>query len=85
MEGILAFAERVLPRAADLWVHASLAQRQRFQQLFLPEGMTFDGRDYVGTAVTARAYTTCREFGVGKEGARFRGCAASARQPSPES
>lgn len=28
VEGILAFAERVLPRAADLWVQASLAQRQ---------------------------------------------------------
>ena len=26
----LAFAERVLPRAADLWVQASLEQRQRF-------------------------------------------------------
>src|SRR6185436_15928989 len=32
VEGILAFAERVLPRAADLWVQASLEQRQRFQQ-----------------------------------------------------
>jgi hypothetical protein len=31
VEGILAFAERVLPRAADLWVQASLEQRQRFQ------------------------------------------------------
>ena len=29
-----AFAERVLPRAADLWVQAPLEQRQRFQQLF---------------------------------------------------
>ena len=36
VEGILAFAERVLPRAADLWVQASLEQRQRFQQLFFP-------------------------------------------------
>jgi hypothetical protein len=31
VEGILAFAERGLPRAADLWVQASLGQRQRFQ------------------------------------------------------
>ena len=31
VEGILAFAERVLPRAADAWVQASLEQRQRFQ------------------------------------------------------
>ena len=37
-EGILAFAERVLPRAADLWVLASLEQRKRFQQLFFTDG-----------------------------------------------
>lgn len=34
VEGILAFAERVLPKASELWVHASLDQRQRLQQLF---------------------------------------------------
>ncbi len=43
VEGILAFAERILPRAADLCVQASLDQRQRFQQLFLPVGIAFDG------------------------------------------
>jgi hypothetical protein len=25
------FAERILPRASDLWIQASLEQRQRFQ------------------------------------------------------
>jgi hypothetical protein len=43
VEGILAFAERVLPRTADLWVQASLDQRQRLQQLFFPQGVAFDG------------------------------------------
>jgi hypothetical protein len=33
VEGILPFAERVLPRAGDLWVQASREQRQRFHQL----------------------------------------------------
>ena len=47
------FSERVLPRAADLWVQSSLDQRQRFQQLFFPEGIVFDGRGFVRTAVTA--------------------------------
>ena len=46
VEGILAFAERVLPRTADLWVQASLEQRQRFQQLFFPEGIAFDGKGF---------------------------------------
>jgi hypothetical protein len=31
--------ERVLPRAADLWVQASLEQRQGLQQLFFPDGI----------------------------------------------
>ncbi len=31
VQGILAFAERILPRASDLWVHASLDYKQRLQ------------------------------------------------------
>ena len=53
VEGILAFAERVLPRAADLWVQAPLDQRQRFQQLFFPEGIAYDGNRFNRTAATA--------------------------------
>jgi hypothetical protein len=29
VEGILAFAERILPRASDMWVQASLDYKQR--------------------------------------------------------
>lgn len=67
VEGILAFAERILPRAADLWVQASLEQRQRFQQLFFPEGIAFDGNGFVGTAVTAPAFNYLRGIETGKE------------------
>lgn len=44
VEGILAFAERVLPSASNLWVQSSLNQEQRLRQLFLPEGIRFDGK-----------------------------------------
>ncbi len=57
VEGILAFAERFLTRAADLWVQASLEQRQRFQELFFPEGIAFDGNGFVRTGVTAPAFS----------------------------
>ena len=67
VEGILAFAERVLPRSADLWVQSSLDQRQRFQQLFFPEGIAFDGADFVGTAATARAFSYLPGLGTGNE------------------
>ncbi len=67
VEGILAFAERVLPRAADLWVQASLEQRQRFQQLFFPEGISFDVSAFVGTAATAAAFRYLRSIEDGNE------------------
>jgi site-specific DNA recombinase len=68
VEGILGFAERVLPRAADLWVQASLEQRQRFQQLFFPDGIEFDGNRFIRTGVTAPAFRYLRENETGNEG-----------------
>jgi putative transposase len=50
---ILAFAERILPRASDLWVQASLDYKQRLQQLFFPEGIAYDGNRFNRTAATA--------------------------------
>jgi hypothetical protein len=44
LAGILNFAERVLPRASDLWIQASLEQWQRLQRLFFPEGVAFSGK-----------------------------------------
>jgi hypothetical protein len=68
VEGILAFPERILPRAADLWVQASLEQRQRFQQLFFPDGIAFGGKRLVRTGATAPAFNYLREIRTGKEG-----------------
>jgi hypothetical protein len=67
VEGILAFAERVLPRASDLWVQSSLDQRQRFQQLFFPEGISFEGSVFVGTNVTAPAFNYLQPIEEGTE------------------
>jgi DNA invertase Pin-like site-specific DNA recombinase len=53
VQGILAFAERILPRASDLWVQASLDYKQRLQSLFFPEGIAYDGNRFNRTAVTA--------------------------------
>ena len=68
VEGILAFAERILPRASDLWVQAALDQRQRFQQLFFPDGIAFDGNRFIGTGVTAPAFSYLREIRTENEG-----------------
>ena len=53
VQRILAFAERILPRASDLWVQASLDYKQRLQQLFFPEGIAYNGNRFNRTAVTA--------------------------------
>ena len=52
VERILAFAERVLPSASNLWVQSSLAQKQRLQRVFFPDGVRFDGKRLVGTGTT---------------------------------
>jgi hypothetical protein len=52
VEGIVAFAEEVLPSAAHLWTHASLNQRQRLQQLFFPEGVACSRKHLNRTSVT---------------------------------
>jgi hypothetical protein len=57
VQGILAFAERILPRASGLWVQASLDYKQRLQQLFFPEGIAFDGNRFNRTAVTAPLFS----------------------------
>jgi hypothetical protein len=43
--------------SVGLVVQASLNQRQRLQQLFFPEGIAFDGKEFVRTGVTANAFT----------------------------
>ena len=53
--------------AADLWVQASLEQRQRFQQLFFPDGIAFDGKGFVGTRVTAPVFSYLRTIEDGNE------------------
>ncbi len=67
VEGILAFAERVLPRAADLWVQASLEPRKRFQQLFVPDGIS-SRKWLVRTVVTAPALSYLRPIEAENEG-----------------
>ncbi len=45
------FDLRLVPEKL-LWVQASLDQRQRFQQLFFPDGIAFDGNRFVRTGAT---------------------------------
>jgi hypothetical protein len=48
-------------------VQASLEHHQRFQQLFFPDGIAFDGKGFVGTRVTAPAFSYLRTIEDGDE------------------
>ena len=67
VEGILAFAERVLPSASNLWVQSSLAQKQRLQQVFFPDGVRFDGKKLVGTGTTLPVFNNLNPISDGKK------------------
>ena len=60
VEGILNFAERVLPRASDLWIQASLEQRQRLQRLFFPKGVAVSGKSFDRTVVKSSLFEYLR-------------------------
>jgi hypothetical protein len=49
-------SQRVLPSASNLWVQSSLAQKQRLQQVFFPDGIRFDGKKLVGTGTTPSGF-----------------------------
>lgn len=68
VKGILAFAERVMPRASDVWIQASLAQRQQLQKLFFPEGIRFDGKSIVRTPPRPLAFNWLEAFRAGEKG-----------------
>ncbi len=38
--------------ASNLWNQSSLAQKQRLQQVFFPDGVRFDEKKLVGTGAT---------------------------------
>jgi hypothetical protein len=55
VEGILGFAARVLPRAADCGCRP---RSNSASALFFPDEIAFDGKEFVRTAVTAPASNT---------------------------
>jgi hypothetical protein len=78
---ILAFAERILPRASDLRVQASLDYKQRLQQLFFPEGIAYDGNRFNRTAATASTWRRLRVL-MKEWSVRSASAKATAGQPS---
>jgi len=51
--------------ASQFWIHGSLEQKRRFQQLIFPEGLVFDGQEF-GTAPTCIAFSYLQGISEGK-------------------
>lgn len=66
VESVLAFAEQVLLDAPRLWMEYDLDQKQRFQQLVFPRGLTHDG-DSCRIAVTCGLYSYLRKIETQKD------------------
>ncbi len=60
LEGVLAFADRLIMRPARLWVESSLEQRQRLLKTLFPTGVTFDGERF-GTNSTPLLFRLLRQ------------------------
>lgn len=60
IEGLIGFATNVISDASRFWVEGSLEQKQRFQRVLFPEGLSFDGEKF-GTAPTCLAFSYLRE------------------------
>jgi DNA invertase Pin-like site-specific DNA recombinase len=65
LEGVLAFAEKIVTSPARLWLESSVDQRQRLQKTFFPEGLTFNGQEF-GTPSTSSFFSVLRVISEGE-------------------
>ncbi len=63
LEGVLAFAEKIVTRPSRLWVESSLDQRQRLQKTLSPNGISFDGEQF-GTDATSLFFSLIGQVSV---------------------
>ena len=66
IEGILSFVEQSLLDAPTLWREFGPNQRQRFQWILFPDGLSFDGKRF-GTAVTSPIFSYLQDVQPEKE------------------
>jgi hypothetical protein len=65
IEAVINFAIFALGDTSRFWIEGSLDQKQRFQRVLFPEGVTFDGERF-GTPATCLAFGYLREVSRGK-------------------
>lgn len=61
LDGVLMFAEKIVSSPVRLWLESSIDQRQRLQQTFFPQGVTFDGKEF-GTPANSSFFEMLRGY-----------------------
>lgn len=61
VEAVVNYGVNAISDASQFWRDGSVDQKQRFQRILFPEGLTFDGENF-GTAATCLAFITCVRF-----------------------
>jgi hypothetical protein len=67
IEAVLDYAEMILTNASNLWKAAPSEQKQRFQQVLFPKGVTYSDGKY-RTAVTCLLFNGMQTEGVKNSG-----------------
>ncbi len=65
IETVLNFALQTVGDPSTFWLDGDLDQKQRFQKVMFPAGLTFDGKEF-GTAATCLAFSYLREISSGQ-------------------
>ncbi len=60
VEAVVNYGVNAISDASQFWKDGSVDQKQRFQRMLFPEGLTFDGENF-GTAATCLAFSYLRE------------------------
>ncbi len=60
VEAVVNYGVNAISDASQFWKDGSVDQKQRFQRMLFPEGLTFDGESF-GTAATCLAFSYLRE------------------------
>jgi len=60
VEAVVNYGVNAISDASQFWRDGSVDQKQRFQRILFPEGLTFDGENF-GTAATCLAFSYLRE------------------------
>ncbi len=65
VDAVLQFAERLVRRPKQLWLGSGLAQRQRLQCVFFPDGLTFTNEGFL-TPASSSFFNTLARISDGK-------------------